>query len=535
MRTTNKILILVACFLMAATVSAQNLQDDIKNNNLEGLKSKVALLSPDFKEFPYIAFYLKNTESYEQATLDYLLAQGASPDQIDEEGAGPLYWAIKTNNLMAVETLIAAKANVNAAWKGDLGIWYFFRKDTNQFSFYADGNVTINDSKDKSVRPLLVALKSNDTDIIKELLKAGADPLAETYKVLDTKKSTKAKTAYLTNTAFDFVVGIFLSAESLEDIDPYFFANMFQLWQAVKAQPKAKQPVLPAAYTKNIFAYFCSGDLKSFKTELTKSSESSLKFLPYAILIENWEIVDLIFKFNQIEIDDAFNENDETLLSWTISNLHTQAAKMLISHGASLPKEITITSGFNSYKYTPLNWATSNGKLELVKALVAAGVNTNDSVPLQYAHKYPEIRAFLLESGADINTSLIYEKEYYYSFKGNLLIDAAFDGSPEAVQFYLDKGLDPNGEGSDLLPLFAAIQSGRIESVKALLSKGANPKAMLKKEYFDFFDYYPNRTPEEVSAKDYATYYSNRNDDPIQKSRYNAIVKLLDKAMNTAE
>lgn len=62
---------------------AQNLKDDLVNNDLEGLKSKVALLSPNFKDFPYVAYYLKNTKEYQQRMLDYLLSMGATPDQTD--------------------------------------------------------------------------------------------------------------------------------------------------------------------------------------------------------------------------------------------------------------------------------------------------------------------------------------------------------------------------------------------------------------------------------------------------------------------
>jgi len=529
-------LLVIVLVLLGSKVFAQNLKDDIVNNDLEGLKSKVALLEPDFKAFPYIAHYLRNAREYQQVMIDYLISKGASPDQVDDRGVGPLYYAIASDNLEAVATLIAAKANVNSEWtKPKDAFWdYDFsinKDDVNELPLFDAKKIEfVYDGMGKfTLRPLAVALYSRNTDIVPALLKAGADPLGWLYHIKDVKLSTPTKAVYsYSNTIFDHVVGRFaVSGGDLGVVDPTFFANAVTVWKAVMALPAAKRPAVDPKLSANLFAYFASGAMKEFKAELVKTGSNTLAFLPYAALAGNWDIVDLIYKYNGLELDDPFDNNNQSLLAWCISNLHAGAANLLIEHGATIPDVVKILykEYYSEKEYVPLVWATLNNKPELVKVLLAYKADPNKGFPIFYSHASPAVRKLLLDAGADSNATITYSDKKYMHL--TLVQDAAWDDKPEAVAFWLEQGLDPNGTGSGQ-PLVAAVVKGNPESVRILLAKGAGPGVIIDSEHRDFY-----RIPEDFMYKpliEYARYRVTQLDDPLAKSRAGQVVKLLEKA-----
>jgi ankyrin repeat protein len=518
--------------ILCNPLAAQNLKDDIAKNDLEGLKSKAALLSPDFKGFPYLPYYLSQAKEYQQSMLDYLISQGASVDQVDDQGVGALYYAIANDNYEAVKTLIANKVNVNASWKaiGDVHYPNFFRKDQPGFTKYETKDFALDARRDVAIKPLFIGTLSGDTNIVPALLAAGADPLGEMYRLKDLKQSTSQKAVYLTNTIFDNVVGAFaVSKGDLDNISPTYFANAFRVWRAVKALPAAKQPSVAPTLTTNLFAYFATGDMKSFKAELVRTGSDTLKFLPYAALAENWDIVNIILQYNQIGVDDPFNDSGENLLSWALIDFHTPAAKLLLDHNATLPNKIRTPrddKSSMSRDWYPLDWAAWNSKPDLVQLLIGHGADVNHpSAPLTYAHRSPQIRKILIDAGANFKAALRHDaNDGAYAF--DLLFDAAWNGYPEAVGFYLDKGLPANGIDPGMPPLFAAIKSGKLEAVSSLLAKGADPRMPLTNgNLFDFSDSLLLHPP-----KEWAQDFADRTSEPIAKSRFGAMVKALVKA-----
>jgi ankyrin repeat protein len=390
--------------------------------------------------------------------------------------------------------------------------------------------------------PLAAALYSNNTDIVPALLKAGADPLGSLYEIKDPKSSSSSNPVYsYRNTVFDHIVGRFAtSGGSLEQVSPTFFANAVAVWKVVMSLPASKRPAIAPKLTSNLFAYFANGAMKDFKAELVKTGDNTLDFLPYAALAGNWEIVDLILKYNNMEIDDCFNGGRQNLLEWAILNLHAGAAQLLLEHGAAMPTVIVVYDGFgrkieSSY---PLVWAARNNKPELVKVLLTFKADPNTGLPLFYTHNAPVVRKLLLEAGANTTALFPYDagyssgwnKKYLY---GTLLSDAAYKNSTEAVKFWLEKGLDPNPAGS-LQPLVAAVARGNPESVKQLLEKGANPGIFLDKDTLIVFDFSYDFSYDDFQNKpliELARYLASNTSDPLKKSSANQIVKLLEKAL----
>jgi ankyrin repeat protein len=536
MKSLRTLILAGALFASASLLPAQNLKEDIQQNELTGLENKVALLEPDFKKFPYLAYYLEKADEYQQRMFDYLVAHGADVNQVDDSGLGPLYYAIKASNLQAVNALIARKANVNAAW---ISLDFYMAPEVltyhgKDIKFDRPGT-TEQDRKSGvvKIRPLWVALSASDPDIIAALLAAGADPLAETWHLKDEKASTPKKTIYITNTVFDYVVGRFALTNNSDDrVNPEFFANANLIWQAVKSLPVDAQPKLEPELNANLYALFCQGNIKAFRTELVKTESNTLNFLPYAALAENWDIIDLILKYNQLDVNDKISGNNSNLLDWAIEGLHTGATSLLLNHGADLSLIKEIETKYRNidrdFVGSPLAWAVANGKAELAAVLVSHGAAVNSpDVPLSYAHANPSIRKFLIDSGADC--SVVLEKEFYDStYKLTLLSDAALKGYPEAVGFYLEKGLDPNEKNSDIPPLVSAVSAGQVESVNLLLAHGADPRIIVTSSMQRSLKRMYDR--DNASLAEWALDLTDKSDSPLYKARYSAIAKALAKA-----
>ncbi|HQK35026.1 MAG TPA: transporter substrate-binding domain-containing protein [Spirochaetia bacterium] len=357
------------------------------NNDLDALKTKVDLLNPNLKDAPYLADYLSQGEQYDSAVFDYLLSKGADPDKIDQSGYGPLYYAIRNENLDAVQRLIAAKADVNASWKYNTMIIHI----DNEFLFYdffdpvkqvwtdRIDNIDIYDFY--QMRPLVIALRQSNIEITKALLKAGADPLGITYKVKNAKASTSKNTVYYVNTVFDIIIGTFATID-LSQISYYYFANALQVWKAVNNLPKNKQPVVDKKLTSNVLAYLAMANMQGLKAELSKGRINTLELLKYAVFTENWDIVDFLLKLNN---------------------------------------------------------------KELVKLLLDYKADPNNGIPLFYA-KNNEIRDMLINAGADAKVVFNYPVSSNYPTlkKASLLFAAAAaDGSVEAIQYWLEKNQTP--------------------------------------------------------------------------------------------
>ena len=132
--------------------------------------------------------------------------------------------------------------------------------------------------------------------------------------------------------------------------------------------------------------------------------------------------------------------NGQSALMWAIADQHPSVARLLIEHGADVRAHTK--TGF-----TPLMFAAQQGDLESAQVLLASNADLNGVSP---------------ESGSALGVAVSSRHEKF-------------------ALALLEKGADPNLADADgYTPLHHAASSpGMVETVKALLARGAKPNARL--------------------------------------------------------
>lgn len=104
-------LILQAMFLVNPLI-AQSPLDDLLKNQLDSFQRKIQLLDASYNDYPYLAFYLRETRQVKVSSIELLLKQGADPNTPDDEGVFPIHLAVLRGDLEIVKRLIDAGARL---------------------------------------------------------------------------------------------------------------------------------------------------------------------------------------------------------------------------------------------------------------------------------------------------------------------------------------------------------------------------------------------------------------------------------------
>ena len=179
-----------------------------------------------------------------------------------------------------------------------------------------------------------------------------------------------------------------------------------------------------------------------------------------------------------------------TALMWAVAEGHADVMKVLIEHGADVHAR-------SSYRgSTPLLLAARAGNVDSARLLLAAGADVNETELLLPPHpSVIDVEARDEKCGGGGCTS--YEVPTLPSGNSPLLVASAsmvarsgFEyrlvvkpSSHEALAtFLLEQGADPTKTDSiGTTPLHAAVQTGKMKLVKALLAHGADPNARFVK------------------------------------------------------
>jgi ankyrin repeat protein len=180
--------------------------------------------------------------------------------------------------------------------------------------------------------------------------------------------------------------------------------------------------------------------------------------------------------------------NGQSALMWAVEQKHLAAARALIEHGADM--RARSDGGF-----TPLLFAAQQGDLGLVQLLLAAGADVNEATP-------PPTYVEAFDTYA-LKTRPTLARPSAPPGGTTPLLMAAASGHEAVAIFLLEHGADPNAadvNGTTALhyaPLKGMVmlvretqpvkigdvvpRNNMIELTQALLARGANPNARLKK------------------------------------------------------
>ena len=186
----------------------------------------------------------------------------------------------------------------------------------------------------------------------------------------------------------------------------------------------------------------------------------------------------------------------ETPLMTAARSGSVDAVKALLAYGAS------VNAAETAHGQTALMWAAANRHPVVVQALIEgeADVNARSQIdrmvvmlmgqtertssgveidgggftPLFFAARHGDLASakLLIAAGADVNATT--------PTKTSVPVFAAHSGHGEVAAYLLEKGTDPNADGSGYTALHAAVLRGDLALVKALLANRADPNARLK-------------------------------------------------------
>ena len=137
-------------------------------------------------------------------------------------------------------------------------------------------------------------------------------------------------------------------------------------------------------------------------------------------------------------------------------------------------------------QWTPLDFAVMSSHLDICRSLIGRGANVNhlgqDSgrTPLFDAVLYGSLAIcqLLVSSGADVNVVVGPEGDTPLHHAAAPLHHAAESGYLEIVKLLLSKGADPNARALfNITPLMLAARFGHIEVVRTLIAGGAEVNA----------------------------------------------------------
>jgi ankyrin repeat protein len=474
---------LFAAFSMPEMIEAfSGFDRDIDCENVPERMMNMIQLLLDRHANPNVFTYMGRTplmiaaeQGFTKITQD-LIKKGAKINAIEDFSRGEnLYWAEKIDEYTLAGTIQLKTSLIFAVENGHTEIVTELLK--------AGADVTISDRKNRL--PIDIAIQEGYTEIVQLLQNAGAKAEAGSIESSPAALLGAAKQGNLDILKLALQAGIDPNTSELEATRSprYKTALMFA---AERGHQKIVEHLILAGVDINLSD---RPGKKLGKTPLMYAGESG-----YA------EIVELLLRSGAIV--DAQDKRGQTALYYAVESDRVEAVRVLLEFGANphkknwditpferatySTKEIValITSNdrslgsnvSNKAKEEMLRSASFSGYLGIVRELIPQGVDINAQesggwTALMYATAKGNLDIFqiLLAAGADVN---IKDRS-----GETALSKAAYWGHLEIVNLLLSAGAEVNGidneEGS--APLMNAIYFGRIQIVEILLSAGANP------------------------------------------------------------
>ncbi|GFW44593.1 ankyrin-3 [Trichonephila clavipes] len=409
-------------------------------------------------------------------TVKYLLKREANMAIKDTSGLSPLHCAILRNNCKIAEFLLEKETNIGnnlspggysalhrAAEKGQTGLVIMLIK-----------KIDLGLKTDFGVTPLHVAADNGHLEVVKALIRSGADVNARTVS-----DSTPLHSAIQSG---DEEIVECLLRHGAE-------VNASMLNLSLPLSHAAEEGRVTIA--KLLLRY---GAVVDLNTDLGQTP------LQFAAQNGHFDFVNLLLEQGAI-VNKKNKKNDNgTALHYSSGNGHSEVVKLLIQHDADIEAK-----DFNDS--TPLHVAVEQGHEEVVKILIDQGVDVRSKDALgstalfiAACHGHKAIVQLLLSSGADIKAEdknkitpmhiLLSNELSELLIQSNTNIDfvdaygctalhlGALNGNLDFVKYCLQNGCSVDARNtSGLTALHLAVQGNHQEVVSHLIDYGADTNA----------------------------------------------------------
>jgi ankyrin repeat protein/L-ascorbate metabolism protein UlaG (beta-lactamase superfamily) len=326
---------------------------------------------------------------------------------------------------------------------------------------------------DEGIPPLCLAVKGGCEEIVRELLKRGAD----IHKGdLDNSQAIHYAAIHGEDDIAQLLLekGAKVDERDVNGVTPLIFAASFK--QTSSAEFYLEKGADVNAVTKPGYSALLhaviGGNQYLVKALLANGADVNIRGdggivpLHSACSYGRNKIFNILLEHGA----DIHAENDhgETPLMWALNPNCYEIAKCLIDKGADVHHK-------SKYGSTALHNAARRGTLSIVKLHLEHGVDVNAMdqhgwTPLiGAAFANADVVKFLLDNGAKVNTGK--SEEMYWT----ALLGAVRRGSPDMVKMLVEKGADVNAVNEEgMLPLHAAVGRGDRDIVETLVNGGAD-------------------------------------------------------------
>ena len=162
------------------------------------------------------------------------------------------------------------------------------------------------------------------------------------------------------------------------------------------------------------------------------------------------------------DVNASESRRGQTALMWAVAQHHLEVMQALIEHEADVHARSRVWPQF----------VNSSGNADISGAYEIA---RGGSTPLLFAVRHGDLDSarLLLGAGANVNDT--------GAAGTSALVVAAHSGHGALAARLLDQGADPNAADAGYTALLAAVLRGDLELVKALVAHGADPNASLRR------------------------------------------------------
>lgn len=399
---------------------------------------------------------------------------GFDVNALNEEGKTPLIYAIEKNDNQLLDFLIKNKASL-AVTDSNGNTPFLTAIKAKQGLDLAErlipkGEDVFNLANQKGETPMSFALKQGNIDLVKYLLKNGANLPKEKQG----KPSISILWFALENNDFEFLTDLVKKGADIEEQKngqtPLFYAvknkknDLVEKLLSLGASPMKDNStgISPILYllSRNELNEF-NRLLEHSKAEINRPNRYGQTILDKAFQYSSIETIQSLINAGA-EFGPALKSTKMTPLMYAIEYGKDALIPSLIQ-----PNEINQE---NYYGKTPLILAIRKGDVNLVKTLVNKGANVNQknylgNSPVGYAvvNKQVNILHFLIQKGANVNIP--------NQYGSTPLIEAAYFNLPQMAIILIHAGADRNYREQFGLNAYDVAQKQKNQAVLSILSR----------------------------------------------------------------